>query len=188
MDSKNQDNQSENLKQSLHRDASPHLKKHRIGKGMLVFLVGILVGVVLMGLYTIAIEELKRPNSQTQTPSVQSSEPSKDKITEEDLNNYIVAQDCSTLSEYNAYTISLSRLPMKTISLDESLITAGRGGGTNYIRWKNLPDAVNHQCDKIKLSDIKAGDLLNIYTMKNLTGTSDSEYSSDTRVIQKVSE
>lgn len=165
-------------------------RKFHVGKNVVLFLLGVLAGIILMGAYTIVVEELKHPkpnydyytNRQT-TPQKPDGE---EQISEADLEKYVDAKDCSTLPAYSSYEISLSRLKMKTISLDASLITAGKEAGTNYIRWTTLPKVLDYECKELKLSDIKAGDIINVYTLRKSLGNTDSDYASDTKMVQRA--
>lgn len=169
---------------STNAPTSNKQKYFYIRKEIIIFLLGILTGIVVTALYALAMEEIKKRPTITANkpaPTVTPVPKEKLKVSEDELNNYVDAKDCSTLSEFSSLSMTLGRLTMKTISLDESLIAAGREGTTNYIRWKTLPAVVDYNCKPIKLSDIEAGDTLNIYSSRGTT-----DYSSDTRLIQKA--
>lgn len=107
--------------------------------------------------------------AQQPVPGVQNTSPAsegKESVTEEELKQYVTAKDCTTLEEYSSLAPSLTRQKMKSISLDKSELIVGDDAGSRYARWKNvLPKVVDKDCKALTLTQIKAGDTLNLYSL-----------------------
>lgn len=84
-------------------------------------------------------------------------------VSDEQLQKLDSAKDCTSLANVTI-TARLSKVIMKSINLDTGTLVTTKGGTQNWSYWGNeLPIIYDSQCSKIKLSNIKAGDQLNVY-------------------------
>ncbi len=105
-------------------------------------------------------------------------------VTSDDLENYTDAKDCTTLSEYSDYSYLANRYKMDKIDLDAGQLTVTKASSTVYHYWQNLPKVLDNECKEIKLTDIKSGDSLNLYTEGSSAAERDP---SSNLIIQKIS-
>lgn len=141
----------------------------------------------------------------TPKTTVQSADPNdKTQVSDKELAAASSAKDCIKLLD-DAYeknsnddtdptpennpgyyvTSTLAKAKLKSINLsNNTIITSNGQGTTNYSRWSNtLPTVYDSQCNKIKLSNIKAGDTLNLYLMQDPNSTAQSDV---LFIIQKI--
>jgi len=174
----------------LAQSTAPIANQHRPSNGRFIvaFLAGMVFSAALLGIWALATGQLSigirsAPRNVSPATYTPPKLPGKTKVTEEDLQNYKDAKDCSTLSDYATYTLAAANRSMQTIDLSGGVITVGTAtNGTTYYYWKALPKVVDGDCSEIKLSDIEAGDTLNIYEGKNAGGSGDYTV----KLVQKV--
>jgi hypothetical protein len=157
-------------------------------KIMIAFVAGVVFSATVIGVILLATGKVSLGKKATVTPNSSQTNnsgsqlPGKEKVTEEELLNYKEPKDCTTLNTYAIYKLSISRKIMKSIDLEGSVLTLGDSSTTQYSRWTKLPKVVDSDCSDLKITDIEAGDILNIYTDK-FTPTGQS---ANTQLIQKV--
>lgn len=166
--------------------------KHPDGRVIISFVAGLVVGICLVIAYALAtgiISLSARPVTVSNAGKVSTPRTTPTpvgnttKVTDEDLKNYVEPKDCRTLSQYSTLSLTVSKQAMKSINIKAGSIETGSELGTWYNYWEKLPTVVDANCNEIKITDIQAGDVLNVYTKSVTTGYGTA---SKTVLIQKV--
>ena len=84
----------------------------------------------------------------------------KEQLTEADLKKVPQIKECFTNSSLNKEENQV----MQGIGVNPNKLEAASPGVITTFSWKKTPRVVDVQCRQLKLTDIKAGDMLNLYS------------------------
>lgn len=87
----------------------------------------------------------------------------KDQLTTSDIQKATKLKECFLGKQSGSMYKGEAEI-MKSISLNPNELVTGTKSSFSVFRWTATPRVVDSQCNRLKITDIKTGDILNIYT------------------------
>jgi hypothetical protein len=181
-------------------------KWYGISKTFLKYLAAFIVGAVVSFVvtYLIVFQSFLNggtsnvtPNSTqtipsrqiSQAPKVEQSPTAKSQVSEKEVQAYAETIDCSTLDKYSKLTIDTNRVLLKSIDLERAQINIQffETPAIRSMNYLSIPEVVDHKCNTIKLSDLKAGQTIRLYDYNAAAAKDEPEKRSYIFLVQKIS-
>lgn len=180
-------------------------KRYGLNKAFLKYLAAFISGAVvsLVIVYLVAYQPFMNigtssttpmppqttPSSQIpQTPKVEKSPTAKSQVSEKEVKEYAETIDCSTLGKNSKLTIDANRVLMKSVDLERGQINIQffESPTIRSMNYLSLPEVVDHKCNTIKLSDLRAEQTIRLYDYNAAAVKAEPEKRSYIFLIQKI--
>lgn len=127
-------------------------------------------------------------NQIPQAPKVEKSPTAKSQVSEKEVQEYAETIDCSALAKNSKLTIDANRVLMKSIDLERGQINIQffESPTIRSMNYLSLPEVVDHKCNTIKLSDLKAEQTIRLYDYSAEAVKAEPEKKSYIFLIQKI--
>jgi hypothetical protein len=128
------------------------------------------------------------PNQIPQVPKIEKSPTAKPQVSEKEVQEYAETIDCSTLAKNSKLTVDANRVLMKSIDLERGQINIQffESPSIRSMNYLSLPEVVDHKCNTIKLSDLKAEQTIRLYDYNAEAVKFEPEKKSYIFLIQKI--
>jgi hypothetical protein len=184
-------------------------KRYGLNKAFLKYLAAFVSGVVVSFVITYLVvyqpfanigasntptQKSPQATSSSQAPQVppalkvEKSPTAKSQVSEKEVQEYSETIDCSTLANNSKLTIDASRVLMKSIDLERGQVNVQffENPAIRSMNYLSLPEVVDHKCNTIKLSDLRAEQTIRLYDYNAEALKAEPEKKSYIFLIQKI--